>query len=53
MSHYTKDAQEEILSTYPIRLFSGKDIVELLVQTDLANRDQLNDAVVNEINNAV
>lgn len=53
MSHYTKDAQEENLSTYPIRLFSGKDIVELLVQTDLANKDQLNDAVVNEINNAV
>ncbi len=53
MSHYTKDAQKENLSTYPIRLFSGKDIVELLVQTDLANKSKLNDTVVNEINNSV
>jgi hypothetical protein len=53
MSYYSKDAQEENLSTYPIRLFSGKDIVELLVQTDLATKDQLNDAVVTEINNSI
>lgn len=53
MSNYSKDAQEENLSTYPVRLFSGKDIVELLLQTDLANKGQLNDEVVNEINNSV
>jgi len=53
MSHYSKEAQKENLSTYPIRLFSGKDIVELLVQTDLANKNKLNDRVVTEINNSV
>lgn len=53
MSYYTDDAQKENVATYPIRLFSGKDIVELLVQTDLASRDQLNDAVVAEINDAI
>lgn len=53
MSSYTKGAQEENLSTYPVRLFSGRDIAELLVQTDLASQDQLNDSVVEEINDRV
>ncbi|MFD1588128.1 restriction endonuclease [Halorientalis brevis] len=48
-SYYTKSAQEENLSTYPVRLFSGKDLVELLVQTDLADDATLNDAVVADI----
>jgi hypothetical protein len=53
MSYYTRSAQEENVSTYPVRLFSGKDIVELLIQTDLASKDRLNDAVVDEINSSV
>ncbi|WP_324666151.1 restriction endonuclease [Haloarcula sediminis] len=53
MSYYTEGAQKENLSTYPVRLFSGRDIAELLVQTDLASKDRLNDAVVDEINNSV
>jgi hypothetical protein len=52
-SHYTQSAQEENLSTYPVRLFSGKDLVELLVQTDLVDNDRLNDGVVDEIQNEV
>ncbi|WP_436934089.1 restriction endonuclease [Halovenus marina] len=53
MSYYTQNAQEENISTYPIRLFSGKDIVELVAQTDLASRERLNDRVVEEINSSV
>ncbi len=53
MSYYTQKAQQENISTYPVRLFSGKDIVELLAQTDLASRERLNDAVVDEINSSV
>jgi len=53
MSHYTEAAQKESLSTYPIRLFSGGDIVDMLVQTDLTDGLRLNDQVVSEINNSV
>lgn len=49
-SYYSKRAQEENLSTYPIRSFCGKDLVELLVQTDLARDNKLSDHVVEEIN---
>jgi hypothetical protein len=49
MSYYTTGAQQENLSTYPVRLFSGRDIAELLVQTDLAHGGRLNDQVVEEI----
>ncbi len=48
-SHYTKSAQEENLSTYPVRLFSGGDLTELLVQTELAQDDKLIDSVVEQI----
>ncbi len=53
MSHYTKAAQQESLSTYPIRLFAGGDIVDMLVQTDLTDGPRLNDQVVSEINESV
>jgi len=53
MSHYTKSAQEENLSTYPVRLFAGKDLISLLVQTDLVDDTDLNPRVVDEINEAV
>ncbi|SMP20489.1 hypothetical protein SAMN06265347_107163 [Halobellus salinus] len=53
MSHYTDAAQQESLSTYPIRLFAGGDIVDMLVQTDLTDGPRLNDQVVKEINNSV
>lgn len=52
-SYYTKSAQEENLSTYPVRLFSGKDLVELLVQTDLVEDYSLNGAVVDRINEEI
>lgn len=52
-SHYTRSAQKENLSTYPIRLFSGKELVELLVQTDLVDDDRLNDAIIEKINDEV
>lgn len=52
-SHYTQSAQEENLSTYPVRLFSGKDLVELLIQTDLVEGNQLTDAIVEDINSEV
>ena len=53
MSHYTDAAQRESLSTYPIRLFAGGDIVDMLVQTDLTDGPRLNDQVVSEINDSV
>lgn len=52
-SHYTRSAQEENLNTYPVRLFSGKDLVELLIQTDLADNNRLNDSIVADIENKV
>ena len=48
-SHYTKQAQEENLSAYPIRLFSGGDIVKLLAQTELVDDRRLTDRVVRDI----
>lgn len=53
MSYYTAGAQKENLSTYPIRLFAGRDIAGLLAQSDLASGGRLNDRVVAEINEAV
>jgi hypothetical protein len=53
MSHYTTQAQEENLSTYPVRLFAGRDIAGLLAQSDLASGGSLNDSVVAEINETV
>jgi hypothetical protein len=52
-SHYTKQAQEENLSAYPIRLFSGGDIVKLLAQTELVDDRRLTDSVVRDIEKAV
>lgn len=52
-SYYSRKAQEENLSTYPIRTFCGKDIVELLVQTDLSEENRLSDEVVEEINSRI
>jgi len=48
-SRYTEDAQKENESTYPIRLFSGRDITDLLVQTGLAVNGSLNDSVTERI----
>ncbi|OYR73750.1 restriction endonuclease [Halorubrum ezzemoulense] len=52
-SHYTKQAQGENLSAYPIRLFSGGDIVKLLAQTELVDDRRLTDSVVRDIEKAV
>lgn len=52
-SYYSKKAQEENLSTYPIRTFCGKDIVELLVQTDLTEDNKLSDSIVEKINSTI
>lgn len=45
-SHYTPKAQEENLSTYPLRLFAAKDFVELLIQTELVDGDELTDQTI-------
>lgn len=52
-SHYTRSAQEENLSTYPVRLFSGGDLTELLVQTELTEDDKLTDRVVEQIHDEI
>jgi len=52
-SHFSKQAQEENLRTYPIRLFSGADLVELLLQTELTDGAALSDEVVAEIEAAL
>lgn len=52
-SHYTRSAQEENLSTYPVRLFSGGDLTELLVQTELTEDDKLTDRVVEQIHDDI
>jgi hypothetical protein len=52
-SHYTRSAQEENLSTYPVRLFSGGDLTELLVQTELTEDDKLTDNIVEQIHDEV
>jgi len=48
-SYYTKQAQEENFSTYPVRLFSGGDIVKLLAQTEHVDDRSLSDSVVEAI----
>lgn len=48
-SYFTKQAQEENQTTYPIRLFSGGDIVKLLAQTELVNGRSLGKSVVKDI----
>lgn len=49
MSYFTEAAQEESAATYPLRLFSGRDIMELLVQTDLVSGNRLDAEVVADI----
>ncbi|WP_367996129.1 restriction endonuclease [Haloferax volcanii] len=53
ISHFTRSAQEENYSTYPVLLFSAADLVELLLQTDLVEGQQLGDEVVQEIESEV
>jgi len=48
-SHYTKRAQEESLSTYPLRLFAAKDFVELLLQTELVEGATLTDKTIKNV----
>lgn len=52
-SHYTRQAQEENLTTYPVRLFAGVDLVEMLAQSELTDGYQLSDSVVAEIHDNV
>jgi hypothetical protein len=52
-SYYSRKAQEENLSTYPIRSFCGKDLVELLVQTELTEDNRLSNQVVEDINDVI
>lgn len=52
-SHYTRSAQEENLSTYPVRLFSGGDLTELLIQTELVEDGRLTEQIVNQIHDEV
>lgn len=48
-SHFTRSAQEENSSTYPVRLFAATDLVELLLQTDLVDGHRLSNEIVQEI----
>ncbi len=48
-SHYTRSAQEENLSTYPVRLFSGGDLAELIIQTEMVENGKLTEQVVKQI----
>jgi len=52
-SHYTRGAQEENLSTYPVRLFAGRELVDLLVQTDFVEDFRLTEEVVTDIQASV
>lgn len=52
-SHYTRSAQKENLSTYPVRLFAGGDLTELLIQTELTEEDKLTEDVVEQIHDEV
>lgn len=48
-SYYTTAAQKENYSTYPVRLFAGADLAELLQQTELVEQNQLRTGVIDEI----
>jgi hypothetical protein len=48
-SYFTTAAQEENLSTYPVKLISGKELCVMLSQTDLTENYRLNDDIVEEI----
>lgn len=52
-SHFTRSAQEENSTTYPVRLFAATDLVELLLQTDLVEGSQLSDEIVREIQDSI
>lgn len=52
-SDYTRSTQEENLSTYSIRLFSGGDLTKLLAQTELTEDDKLTDRVVEQIHDEI
>jgi len=52
-SHYTRSAQEENLSTYPVRLFAGRELVDLLVQADFVDDFRLTNEVVEDVLDAV
>lgn len=52
-AHYTRSAQKENLSTYPVRLFAGRELVDLLVQTDFVEDFRLTEEVVADIEESV
>jgi hypothetical protein len=52
-SHFTRSAQEENSTSYPVRLFAAADLVEMLLQTDLVEDQRLSDEIVSEIQDAV
>ena len=52
-SHFTRSAQKENSTTYPVRLFAASDLVELLFQTNLVEGHHLSEEIVEEIEDAV
>ncbi len=52
-SHFTRSAQKENSTTYPVRLFAATDLVELLLQTNLVEDCRLSDEIVREIQNTI
>jgi restriction endonuclease Mrr len=49
-SYYTKQTQEEVLhDNYPVRLFSGKDLVRMLHELRLVDNNRINTSWLNSI----
>jgi hypothetical protein len=48
-THFSRQAQEETHSTYPIRLISGRGLASMLLQSSLTNHGRLKDEIVEEV----
>lgn len=48
-SYFTRQAQKENHSTYPVRLFAGADLGELLLQSELVEENRLREGILEEI----
>lgn len=52
-SYFTRAAQKENFSTYPVRLFAGADLADILQQTELIEQNHLREDVLDEIREAL
>lgn len=50
-THFSRQAQEETHSTYPVRLVSGRDLASMLLQSSLTYHGKLKEEVVEEVKN--